>query len=162
MDEESLNENEEEYSDDEEEYEDDGEIESKDEKSAETKALAIASDLTLLQDIFSHIDTTSQRIAASLALHSDIVDKEGKLDILKKENAELRDRLNRITEETRAKDDDESIVSTASFNDDSSLSWSQYEHMNEGERARLLEKAISSLKQSDRSKNRKLIKSSKR
>jgi len=95
-------------------------------------------DINILQDIFQHITNTSTRISLSSVhplTHAIDVDKPPSI---------------------RPKGEGKSANYDADSDEDShNVDWSQYERMNDAERATLLEKAISSLRpERDYSKNR--------
>ncbi len=117
-------------SDEEEEYDEEGEEDEKEEEEGEEeeeveegvdaakKLDTVRGDISLLGDIFGYIDKTSRRICRELI-------NEYKL----KESLECREEKN-------------NELLNADINEEESLHWSQYEDLDEAQRAHLLEKAI--------------------
>ena len=79
---------------------------------------AVKSDIALIHDIFSYIDKTTRRITTQMASTNKI--------------KELEDKVNNFNTNHPIHHHD----------DDMSLHWSQYEDMDESQRAELLERAI--------------------
>ncbi len=121
-------------SDEEEEYDEEGEEEEEEEEGEEgdegeegeeddgvdaaKKEEAVKGDISLLGDIFGYIDKTSRRICRELI-----------------NEYKLKESL-----ESREEKQNESL--NADINEEESLHWSQYEDLDEAQRAHLLEKAI--------------------
>ena len=127
--------------------EDEDDVKGIDEKldTAQQKALDIltkdtnaANDIALIQDIFAYIDKTSRRIAQSL-----IVQEE--YQKLLHENDKARD----IRKMNDSHDDEHPLLQNYSeggaADDCESISWSQYENLNDGQRAHLLEQSLQML-----------------
>jgi len=123
---------------DEEEYEDRGEEEEDeedeegedgeegDDEEGEDSAVArsemIAKDIALIQDIFHYIDRTKNRISQQLVLDARVKELE-------------RREAHRLSDATVP-------GNVCGDVDDESLHWSEYEDLDEAQRAQLLEKAI--------------------
>ena len=101
------------------------------------KETNVLKDIGLIQDIFAYVDRTSKRIIQSLALQEEIrkLQDENKrvTDLLKvsKDQHQPQSRAEKYS-------DDEDVEA----DDNDSVSWSQYEELNDGQRAQLLERSL--------------------
>ena len=95
----------------------------------------VASDIALIREIFAHIDQTSKRIMSNLALqeecHRLAADNTGALESNQIKNTVYKPPalLNVLSEKVDQKRSDV-------------VTWSQYEELNDGQRAELLERSL--------------------
>jgi hypothetical protein len=128
-DEEDYDEEEEEEEDEDESGEEDEEGEEEDEEAVKQRKKDNAlKDIDLIRNIFTYIDETSERIAERLAMEEEIVQLRSELEKYK-------------TKELDTKQQRSSALGH--------LSWEEYEGLDDGQRAVLLEKALNFLAHSD-------------
>ena len=123
---ESDEENEEEEEDEQEVEEDEEEEEISEEERKRLKDLKVSEDVDQIRDIFAYLETTTQRIRHTIDLNSEVAQLKAGGTNQNNENGNARD------------DDDDDDVSR-------DVTWLDYENMDEGARADLLEKAIMAL-----------------
>ena len=118
----SEDEDEDDEEEDEEEDDDDEDEEEVDEEELKKKKLELVNeDIILIKDIFKYIDQTSKRIVDKFNIEREMAMKTAQVQ--RKEQLQQHDHNN------------------------PDLSWSQYENLDEAQRAELLEKAIMVLAQ---------------
>lgn len=105
--------------DEEEEEDEEDEEEEEEEEEDENKEELVKADIAIIKDIFSYIDQTSKRITMKFNIEREI---------------NIRNAQNMRKEQLERYDNPD-------------LSYAQYEHLDEGQRAELLEKAIMILAQ---------------
>ena len=132
-------------SDEEEEYDEEGEDEEEegeeeegegeDEEDEAAKKEKVSTDLALIQDIFSHIECTSRRITESLLLKEELKLAAETIKTLEASQSSSGNRYNDNQGHSDYGDDEGEI-------EEESVTWSQYEELDEARRAKLLEKSL--------------------
>lgn len=92
-------------------------------------------DVALIHDIFNYVDQTSRRITQSLLLSDDC-------KRLRDENERLLGLLQLNKERNHVESFGEDCFEEDAVGDNDSITWSQYEELNDGQRAQLLEKSL--------------------
>jgi hypothetical protein len=140
--------------DDDEEEEEEGDDNSEDEddeiKNAERKAAELnlkeknaLEDIALIKDIFKYIDRTSKRIVTNITLEENCKRLQEERKALEEERDKLREQLKYERNNPRSSAEDCSEEEDEAEGDDEvSVSWSEYEELNDGQRAKLLEKSL--------------------
>ena len=130
-----MSDEEEEY-DEEGEEEEDEEEEEEDEEDEAAKKEKVSADLALIQDIFSHIECTSRRITESLLLKEELKAAAETIKTLEASQSSSGNRYNDHNQGDSECDDEEGEI------EEESVTWSQYEELDEARRAKLLEKSL--------------------
>jgi hypothetical protein len=143
---------EEEDEEEEEEEEDDDDSEGEDEeiKEAERKAAELnlmeknaLNDIALIKDIFKYIDRTSKRIVTNMTLEENYKRLQDEHKVLEDEKEKLCEQLKSERNNPRSSAEDCSDEDNEEVGgDEVSVSWSEYEELNDGQRAKLLEKSL--------------------
>ena len=131
-------------SDENEEYDEEGEEDEEDEEEEEeveeedeaAKKEMVSADLALIQDIFSHIECTSRRITESLLLKEELKQAAETIKTLEASQSSNGNRYNDHNEGHSEYGDKEAEI------EEESVTWSQYEELDEARRAKLLEKSL--------------------
>lgn len=92
-------------------------------------------DIALIQNIFVQVDRTSKRIIRSLTLQEE-------LRMLQDENKRITELLRISQRRDEPQSQAESYSDDEAQGDNESVSWSQYEELNDGQRAQLLERSL--------------------
>lgn len=132
-------------SDDDEDEEDENELKIDPVKKANDTKL----DLDTIKNIFDYIDITTRRIADNFNIGNVLERQKNQINDLLEKNSSLERQVEELRKELDNRISSSTKRSPALYQDDvddnESLSFSQYENMNEAERASLLAKAISTL-----------------
>jgi hypothetical protein len=107
--------------------------EEEEEEDAETKRQNALADIALIHDIFSHIECTSRRITENLLLKEELRVATETIKAL--EAAASSSHYHDMKESDYGDGDDGEI-------EEDSVTWSQYEELDDARRAKLLEKSI--------------------
>ena len=117
---------------DEEEEDNEGEEEEEiDEEDEAVKKEKVSADLALIYDIFNHFECTSRRITESLLLKAELKQAAETIKSLESNSG------NRNNDHGYSEDGDEEAEI-----EEESVTWSQYEELDEARRAKLLEKSL--------------------
>lgn len=120
---------------------------------AKLKQEQVSSDISMLSDIFSYIDKTTKRVTKSLIMERTIQEQQSSIEELqqlvhshREDDSDGNNGSDNYSVPPRQEKRVQPMTSSShSYNDDVSISFSQYECLNEAQRAELLEKAINVL-----------------
>lgn len=130
-------------SDDEDDEESDAKSGDSEEQTKKVKDLAVQDDIAILGDVFKYCERVAGRAAAKVAAESQLQHALAETVSLKERIKELEIALAEKTYVLNGEEEEEE----ESVNQD--ISWSEYEGLDEGQRASLLERAIRVLTDED-------------
>lgn len=123
-----------------------------------TKSVNVRKDIALIREIFAHIDQTSNRIVKSFVLQEEcsrLTEESRNISSVQRKEEEEDAEVSEEAESAESNSSDDEIPQEAN-----GVSWSDYERLNDGQRAELLAKSLEILNNAVNSKVSKLERNS--